>query len=280
MELSCMECGEKVILKRGEIRRPHFAHYFNNSIPCTYYSNPNESQIHKDAKHKLALFLRQQQGINILWECPHKDKRNRGGSSTRYENHICTGEGSTQVTYQSEDRVEVEYRDPAGRFVADVAVLNGKMVKYIFELKHTHSTVEGTRPEPWFEIKAVDLICKDLKSAQGISIDLRCIRHDTANVRYCSECIFYTFPPPWTIAIPRLTIRVGHKGMWKQSGPCIRCGRKNYNPVFLKGYRQICKLCLGNTVDGTNLDEVRSATAELLCRTEKLKQEGGTRHQS
>jgi hypothetical protein len=60
------------------------------------------------------------------------------------------------VKYQEDDRVVVEYRDPEGRFVADVALLNGKRVKYIFEFKHTHRTMEGTRPEPWFEIKAGD----------------------------------------------------------------------------------------------------------------------------
>ena len=132
MELACMDCGKKIILKRGEIRRSQFARYHNSSSRRTYYSNPSESQIRKDAKHKLALFLRQRRGINISWECPHKDTRDHPRSlSTRYENYRCIGEGCTRVTHQSEDRVEVEYRDPAGRFVADVAVLNGKVVKYV-----------------------------------------------------------------------------------------------------------------------------------------------------
>jgi hypothetical protein len=245
-----MDCGEKVILKRGEIRRSHFAHHHNSSSQCTYYSHPSESQIHKDAKHKLALFLRQQRDINILWECPNKNTLDHPRYlSTRYENYRCIGEGCTRVTHQSEDRVEVEYRDPAGRFVADVAVLNGKMVKYVFELKYSHGTVEGTRPEPWFEIKAVDLIYKCSNLTLGNSINLRCIRQDTTKIRHCAECIFYTFPPPWTIDIPRLTNRVGMEGMWEQSGPCIHCGRKRYNPVFLKGYLQLCKLCLGNERD-------------------------------
>ena len=148
-EFVCIECGEKVILKRGDVRRPHFAHYHNSSHnTCSYYTRPRESQIHKNAKHKLALFLRQRRAMNILWQCPNKDIRS---SKNR-----CEGSGSTRVRYQEEDRAVVEYRDPEGTFVADVALLNGKRVKYIFEFKHPHSTTEGTRPEPWFEIKAGD----------------------------------------------------------------------------------------------------------------------------
>ena len=65
-EFVCIECGEKVILKRGDVRRPHFAHYHNSSHnTCSYYTRPRESQIHKNAKHKLALFLRQRRAINI-----------------------------------------------------------------------------------------------------------------------------------------------------------------------------------------------------------------------
>jgi predicted RNA-binding Zn-ribbon protein involved in translation (DUF1610 family) len=160
MEFVCIECGEKVILKRGDIRRPHFAHYHNSSHnSCTYYTRPSESQIHKDAKHKLALFLRQRRAVNILWQCPNKDIKSSkriNWDSTCYEDNRCKGSGITKVRYQEDDRVVVEYRDPEGRFVADVALLNGKRVKYIFEFKHTHSTTEGTRPEPWFEIKAGD----------------------------------------------------------------------------------------------------------------------------
>jgi hypothetical protein len=168
-------------------------------IACTH---PSESRIHKNAKHKLAFFLRQRRAINILWQCPNKDIRS---SKNR-----CKGSGSTRVRYQEEDKVVVEYRDPKGRFVADVALVNGKRAKYIFEFKHTHSTTEGTRPEPWFEIKAGDfpmsndtelvlltqngdsgsLARRDFESElegffTGISIDLECIRRDTRSIRSC-----------------------------------------------------------------------------------------------
>ena len=269
MEFVCIECGEKVILKRGDIRRPHFAHYHNSSHnPCTYFTHPSESQIHKDAKHKLALFLRQRRAINILWQCPNKEKRS-----------WCKWSGSTRVKYQEDDRVVVEYRDPAGRFVADVALLNGKRVKYIFEFKHTHSTMEGTRPEPWFEIKVGDFpmsndtelvletqnwdkrcsVRRDFESElegffTGNSIDLECIR--STSIRSCSECLFYMSPPTWTVNIPRLPRRVGQEGLWEQAGPCKICGRPRYSPAFLNGHRQVCKICLNE-----NRDKVKAICA-------------------
>ena len=32
--------------------------------------------------------------------------------------------------------------------------------------------------------------------------------------------------------------------MWKQDYPCIKCERYQYNPEFIKGFRQICKICI------------------------------------
>ena len=49
----CIECDKKVIIRKGTIRKAHFAHYVQTNI-CTYYDHPNESQIHKDAKMLMA----------------------------------------------------------------------------------------------------------------------------------------------------------------------------------------------------------------------------------
>ena len=49
----CIECDKKVILKKGKIRIPHFAHYAQTNT-CHYYDHPNEAQIHKDAKMLMA----------------------------------------------------------------------------------------------------------------------------------------------------------------------------------------------------------------------------------
>ena len=57
-EYECMDFKGKVILKQGSIRVPHFAHYHSNSgFACGYYENPGESQLHRDAKQKVAAML-------------------------------------------------------------------------------------------------------------------------------------------------------------------------------------------------------------------------------
>jgi len=53
---------------------PHFAHYHNKSDSqgspeCTYCEHPNESELHKNAKHKLASWLQQRRKITVRFEC-------------------------------------------------------------------------------------------------------------------------------------------------------------------------------------------------------------------
>ena len=54
-EYKCVDCGKKVLLRKGNIRAHHFAHYSESN--CSYYDHPNESQIHKDAKLLLQKLL-------------------------------------------------------------------------------------------------------------------------------------------------------------------------------------------------------------------------------
>ena len=136
-----MECKGKVILKRGSIRVPHFAHYYNISgSACRYYESPGESQLHSDAKQKLAAMLQQRRDISIVWNCTKCGYRDGGRD---------------RVQYQEDDSVIVEYGDPAGKYSADVALVSGGAVRYIFEFMRTHATDQAHaryRPEPWFEI--------------------------------------------------------------------------------------------------------------------------------
>ena len=169
-EYACIECKGKVILKRGSIRVPHFAHYHNNSgIACGYYEHPGESQLHKDAKEKLRAMLQQQREISVIWNCAKCGYRDGGRD---------------RVQYQEGDSVIVEYRDPAGKYRADVALVSGDAVRYIFEVMNTHATDQehvSFRPEPWFEIK-VD----SLPDSDWTNISLTCERTDQK--RFCADC--------------------------------------------------------------------------------------------
>jgi len=50
---------------------------------------------------------------------------------------------------------------------------------------------------------------------------------------------------PFVKNIPKLSERIGSP-TWEQKNPCVHCGRISYNPIFHFGYRQVCKICLGN----------------------------------
>ena len=229
----CTDCEQRVILRKGQIRKAHFAHYSPTNT-CSYYEHPNESQLHKDAKFKLQEKLIAKFPIYINNDCP--------------ECGIHPAVFDTEpIEYMDGDSAVVEYRDPNNKYVADVAVINNGKVRYIFEVKNTHATVTTVRPEPWFEFTAgqileeEDRVLKnDLEDILGQKYCLNCVR-TTAN-RFCPNCRIET--EAWAEKLPRLTKKFGIKEFWTQEKSCICCKQEQYNPVFIKGFRQICKICI------------------------------------
>ena len=214
---TCVDCGARVIFRKGEVRIPHFAHFTRSN--CEYFEHPSESQIHKDAKWRLAEMLKEGKTVTISWEC----------DSVR-----CQGAGhdSIEFTCSNDDQVFVEYRGPGGVWIADVAVVNNNKVKCIFEIFHTHKTTTQ-RPEPWYEIKASD-----------ISLDLFCERR-----RPCFGC--ETLKQPWMDNAPRI------KRLNARTTPCILCNRLFYSAIFINGFRSVCKLCLDRRDELRNLLEIK-----------------------
>jgi hypothetical protein len=177
--------------------------------------------------------------------------------------------GTTTVKCEEGDTVSIEYRDPGGQYVADVALLNGNTVRYIFEVKHSHSTTTTVRPEPWFEIPTECILDSQFK--QGHSITLKCVRETHNRNRICQVCnMFYVNPPDWIRKIPILPRKVGKEGNWIQTLPCVHCGLDQYNPVFLKlppCFRQICGICLSACTFEVCLS---ACTFEVKGRYERL----------
>jgi len=68
-EYICPECNKDLILVQGEIRVHHFRHKVDSINPCHHYSNPTESQIHKDAKILLKNLLERKIQISFIREC-------------------------------------------------------------------------------------------------------------------------------------------------------------------------------------------------------------------
>jgi hypothetical protein len=223
MLYKCIDCDAKVILKSGKVKRAHFAHYAKGS--CGYYEHPNESQLHKEAKYRLASWLKHKIPITISWTCCNI--LYHGKPCGIYEDNITIH----TIKYEEGDQVEIEYAINGG--IADVAVINNGAIRYVFEIKHTHSTL-GTRPEPWFEITAHQLhltTTPDIQLRKDVE-HLYCVRNSPH--RYCSLCRIVN--EPWVANLPKI--------QKENIKPCIKCEKIEYSPIFSHGYRQICKECL------------------------------------
>ena len=232
VEYICIDCKQKVIFHKGEVRVAHFAHYSPTNT-CSYYEHPNESQLHKDAKYKVADWLKNKMKMKIGFQCPKCT--------------ITPSQDDIDIEYTENDEVIVEYRGPNGIYVADVALINDNKVRYIFEIKHTHATLTECRPEPWFEF-STEQIFETEKLYNNKEFDylmLGCERK--SKNRYCNSCKVGN--EKWGENLPRLNQKGGQGVGWKQENPCIVCKRNSYNPVFAKGFRQICKICLDQNYD-------------------------------
>ena len=177
----CPFCEKDVIFRNGKIKQPHFAHYKSDN-PCSYYEKPNETQIHKDAKLLMKTLLDNKNKILFYREC--------------YE---CLLEENTIFEYKIIDNdynentiATMEYRfnyNNSNRS-ADVALVENKDIKYIFEICYKNKTKEENRPEPWFEINAEKLI-NNINSVKNIDtnneIRIECIRDYKCD--YCKEVI-------------------------------------------------------------------------------------------
>ena len=68
-EYVCPDCNKDLILCQGDIRAHHFRHKVDSVNPCHHYSNPSESQIHKDAKKLLKNLLERKIPISFIRNC-------------------------------------------------------------------------------------------------------------------------------------------------------------------------------------------------------------------
>jgi hypothetical protein len=221
---SCADCNQRVILRKGTIRRAHFAH-FSPTNTCTYYEHPNESQIHKDAKFLMQKMLNDKRLFYFKRDCI-----NCGGDYAFQDN--------PSIDYKEGDIAVLEYRDPNNKWIADVALINNNEVRYIVEIKNTHSTVTP-RPEPWFEveaetfIKSVNQQLHDIENEKDSQtgerfwgdgkdylFDIPCIRKELQPRCYGSFC----YKEKWVRRIPGYDEK-------QADNSCILCKKTEYNPT-------------------------------------------------
>ena len=151
----CPDCDASVIVKQGEIRIHHFAHFVKQS--CEYFERPSEAQIHKDGKLAIKHRL-ETDGFMIERKC------------------LKCKDDVIQNQIPKQDRVELEHRfeHMEQTKIADIACFkDGKRI--IFEIFNTHRTDEDDRSGEWYEIKATEVDDKVLT----------CHR-----IMKCSTCVF------------------------------------------------------------------------------------------
>jgi hypothetical protein len=168
-EYICPECNKDLILCKGEFIRPYFRHKVDSINPCHHYSNPSESQIHKDAKILLKNLLERKIPILFTREC----------CSCKIVEEFDIPE----MTETSTIRMEYGFQYNGSLQVADVAYLDNGEIFTLFEICHTHKTCSEKRPEPWFEIDAEKLI-RLANDDSLTSLQIPCIRCEK-----CEECI-------------------------------------------------------------------------------------------
>jgi len=157
----CPSCNKEVIPKQGTKNRHHFAHKAQNN--CNYFERPSESDLHYNAKLKVAEILRSGKSITFVCSC---------------ETHKLPPETIQLIENES---VVTEFRSKDGSYIADIAILHNDIPRVIIEIKHTHTTTTK-RPEPWYEVHASEI--NEFASMEGVGFI--CLRkRDYRTCKYC-----------------------------------------------------------------------------------------------
>lgn len=174
----CPDCSEELILCQGKIRIHHFRHKIekDKENPCNYYNKPTESQIHRNAKMLLKALFDNGNKVTITKKC---------------SNQYCGNCDNLEIQKTEQQKVQLEYRFNFNESIkiADVALLENGLIIYIFEICYKHKTADENRPEPWFEIGAIDLL-NMVNSFNMVNSDcnfsINCIRGFK-----CKNCVLF-----------------------------------------------------------------------------------------
>lgn len=138
----CPGCGVDVILRRGELRRPHFAH--RGGEGCS-----TESTLHRAAKDVLIRVVEE-------WKAGHGPRPCISRPCSRYD---CDG-GVVQDIPDDITHAAAEVR-LAGSVVADVVLYRGEVPAAVLEVLATSRVGEEKARRfttPWVELRAEDVL--------------------------------------------------------------------------------------------------------------------------
>jgi hypothetical protein len=132
----CLCCDTELILRKGKIIRPHFAHRSNSN--CS-----SESAIHKAGKLLVREYLETGSPITVVKKC------RRG---------CCKTEVILQLNGYNSVLEEEAFRYKGRRIIPDLAIVEDGTgdLGVIIEIFNTHR--QKGRPEPWYEFKASEVV--------------------------------------------------------------------------------------------------------------------------
>jgi hypothetical protein len=169
---SCVKCKERVRVKQGEIRAHHFSHCRNSN--CTFYNyepsmeGGGETEFHINAKYRLQSLLETQHQLTISSYCV-----------------VCHEKWESTLPILTEDmKIVLEHpmTHNGDSITADMACVQQKNIPYIIEILYSHQTEADKRPEPWYELHAMDILNHNSESKH---IRLKCCRE------VCLPCFQY-----------------------------------------------------------------------------------------
>ena len=133
-EYKCPDCNNDLILCKGKIRKPYFRHNVDKEHPCNFYTNPSETQKHKDAKLKLTNIIKNKK-LQINRHCNNCKK------TKKYN--------IPEICEKCEIRIEYPFKHNNSNKRADVACVKDGKIEQIYEICESNKTKENNRPEPW-----------------------------------------------------------------------------------------------------------------------------------
>jgi len=173
----CPRCESVVTLRQGEVNVHHFAHKNENKVGgCNYYKKggASETEQHKEGKQIFKTLIDNKKPMIFFRKCNQCEK-----NKVFFIN---------KENYNDNTRAIIEHRFiyKNSNKSADVAMLEGDNIKFIFEVLYENKTKEENRPDDidWFEVKAVDLIYIVHQTEQTEQYEFNCLRNNMK----CSDC--------------------------------------------------------------------------------------------
>ena len=156
----CPDCGEEVVLRWGDTRRPHFAHVPGHQGEETARCSGGEGALHYLAKSMVADRLRFGSDMWVRTTCSQ-----------------CGREKSEKISGSAGGSVQVEYGLESGA-VADVAVIKDNCVALVIEIMNSNRASTNPRVScPWYELDAADVVSSAGPDVASVP-ELACKRQD------------------------------------------------------------------------------------------------------